>query len=111
MQVELLKRQDSSRVSRSKSVCFPFMRTLDEFDYKRLEHVSEVFIWELAGCNFVGDRQNIVMIDNPGSGKTHLRIALGIEVCQNGFKVRFYTVANLANALAEAIQSHQVSKM
>ncbi len=43
------------------------------------------------------------MIGNPGSGKTHLSIALGLKACYSGFGVRFYTAVNLANELAEAV--------
>ena len=51
------------------------------------------------------------MIGNPGSGKTHLGIALGMKACFAGFNVRFYTAVNLANELAEAVQYHRLSKL
>lgn len=51
------------------------------------------------------------MIGNPGSGKTHLSIALGMKACYGSFNVRFYTAVNLANELAEAVQFHRVSKL
>ena len=111
MKVEVLQRQDAGQRRRIKKARFPFMKTLDEFDCNRLEHVSESFIWELAACDFIKARQNVVMIGNPGSGKTHLSIALGMRACYDGFNVRFYTAVNLANELAEAIHFHRVSKM
>ena len=51
------------------------------------------------------------MIGNPGSGKTHMSIALGMKACYSGFNVRFYTAVNLANELAEAVQFHRVSRL
>ncbi|WP_202947851.1 ATP-binding protein [Desulfosporosinus acidiphilus] len=87
------------------------MKTLDEFQFGRLEHVSESFIWELASCDYIKKRQNIVMIGNPGSGKTHLSIGLGLKACYAGFNVKFYTAVNLASTLAEAIQFHRLSKL
>lgn len=51
------------------------------------------------------------MIGNPGSGKTHISIALGMKACYSGFNVRFYTAVNLANELAEAVQFHRVSRL
>lgn len=111
MKLEVLQQQDAGQRRRIKKARFPFMKTLDEFDYNRLEHVSESFIWELAACDFIKKRQNVVMIGNPGAGKTHLSIALGMKACYAGFNVRFYTAVNLANELQEAVQSHRVSKL
>jgi len=111
MKVEVLQQQEAGQRRRIKKARFPYMKTLDEFDYSRLEHVSESFIWELAACDFIKKRQNVVMIGNPGSGKTHISIALGMKACYSGFNVRFYTAVNLANELAEAVQFHRVSRL
>lgn len=110
MKIEIMQRQEAGQRRRIKKARFPFMKTLDEFDYSRLEHVSESFIFELASCDFIKKRQNVVMIGNPGSGKTHISIGLGLKACHAGFNVRFYTAVNLANELAEAIQFHRSSK-
>lgn len=110
MKLEALHRQEAGQRRRIKKARFPVMKTLDEFDYSRLEHVSQSLIWELASCDFIKNRQNIVMVGNPGSGKTHIGIGLGMKACYAGFNVRFYTAVNLANELAEAIQFHRLSK-
>lgn len=62
-----------------------------------LRHVSEAQICQLASCDFVEKKQNVVMIGNPGTGKTHLSIALSLKACMQGLNVRFYTAANLSN--------------
>lgn len=111
MKLELTQRQEASQRRRIKKANFPVTKSLDEFEFKRLEHVSESFIWELASCDFINKRQNIVMIGNPGSGKTHIAIGLGMKACYAGFNVKFYTAVNLANALAEAIEFHRLSKL
>ncbi len=111
MKLEAMQRQEAGQRRRIKKARFPFMKTLDEFDYGRLEHVSESFIFELASCDFIKSRQNVVMIGNPGSGKSHISIGLGMKACHAGFNVRFYTAVNLANELAEAIQYHRLSKL
>ncbi len=111
MKLEVLQRQEAGQRRRIKKARFPFTKTLDEFDYSRLEHVSESCIWELAACDFINKRQNIVMIGNPGSGKTHLSIGLGMKACYSGYNVKFYTAVNLANELSEALQFHRLSKL
>jgi len=111
MKLEVSQRQEAGQRRRIKKARFPYMKTLDEFDYSRLEHVSKSFIWELAACDFIKKRQNVVMIGNPGAGKSHLSIALGMKACFNGFNVRFYSAVNLSNELAEAVQFHRVSKL
>jgi len=68
MKLEALHRQEAGQRRRIKKARFPVMKTLDEFDYSRLEHVSQSLIWELASCDFIKNRQNIVMVGNPGSG-------------------------------------------
>ncbi|MGB4243799.1 MAG: ATP-binding protein, partial [Dethiobacteria bacterium] len=79
MKVEVLQQQEAGQRRRIKKARFPYMKTLDEFDYSRLEHVSESFIRELSACDFIKKQQNVVMIGNPGAGKSHLSIALGMK--------------------------------
>jgi len=111
MKCELAGRAQAGQKRRIKHAGFPVMKALDEFDYTRLEHVSQGCIQELASCDFIKNRQNIVMIGNPGSGKTHLSIGLGMKACYAGFNVKLCTAVNLANELAEAAQFHRMSKL
>ena len=111
MKLELSQRQEAGQRRRIKKAGFPVMKTIDEFDFSRLEHVSEGYINELAACDFINKRENIVMIGNPGAGKSHIAVGLGIKACYAGFNVKFYTAVNLANELAEAVQFHQLSKL
>jgi len=111
MKREVSQRQENQQKRRIKGAKFPYPKTLDEFDFSRLSHVSPATVWELASCDFVKQRQNVVMIGNPGSGKTHTSIGIGMKACQAGFTVKFYTAANLANELAEAHQYNRLSKL
>ena len=111
LRMELDSRMESSRRRKIKAADFPFMKTIDELDFSRFEHVAEAFIHELASCDFISKRQNIVMIGNPGTGKTHLSIALGIKACMNGINVKFYTAANLSNELIEAQEYKKLIKL
>ena len=94
MRAELENRQERNRQRKIKQARFPYVKTIEEFDCDRLEHVSAAQIKELASCDFIANKQNIVMIGNPGTGKTHLSVALGMKACNQGLNVRFYTAAN-----------------
>lgn len=111
MRAELESRQERNRQRKIKKAKFPYVKTIEEFDCNRLEHVSEAKIKELASCDFVANKQNIVMIGNPGTGKTHLSVALGLNACKQGLNVRFYTAANLSNELIEALDTHRLLKL
>ena len=103
MKAESTSRQENQNRRRLKAAGFPYQKTLDEFDVKQLNSsVSPVFLNELASCQFIRDRQNIVMIGNPGRGKTHLAIALGLKACTQGFHVLFKNAASLSTELCEA---------
>jgi DNA replication protein DnaC len=111
MKSELDDRQQTAQERRIKNAKFPVIKTIAEFDAQRLEHVSEGCIRQLASCDFIGKRQNVIMVGNPGSGKTHLATALGICACSAGFKVRFCTASTLATELSEALQESRLSRL
>lgn len=104
LKIELDQRQENLEKRRIKNAKFPNFKTLDEFDFNRLEVVAPAYVNELASCDFINQKQNIVMIGNCGAGKTHLAIALGLRACQSGYNVRFYTAVQLATDLIEAFQ-------
>lgn len=111
MKLELDSRQESTRKRKIKTAGFPYIKTMDELDCSRFEHMDEAFIHELASCDFISNRQNIVMIGNPGTGKTHLSIALGVKACMQGMNVKFFTAANLSNELIEAQDNHKLVRL
>lgn len=111
MRQELENRQESNRKRKIRSSHFPYCKTLEEFDFSYLEHVSEAQIRQLASCDFIQNKQDVVMIGNPGTGKTHLSIAQGLKACIQGLNVRFYTAANFSNELIEALDGHRLLKL
>lgn len=111
MKLEYDTRQDSARRRAIKAAKFPYLKTFDELELSRYEHVDSAYLKELASCDFIRQRRNIVMIGNPGTGKTHLSIALGIKACNLGMKVRFFTAANLANSLIEAQDNRSLIRL
>lgn len=111
MKMELDSRTESSQKRKIRAAGFPYIKTIDELDFSYFEHISQAFIHELSSCDFVSKRQNIVMIGNPGTGKTHLSIALGVKACMQGMNVKFYTAANLSNELIEAQEYKKLIKI
>lgn len=111
MRMELDARQESTRRRKMKLAGFPYLKTLEELDISRFEHMEKSFIHALASCDFISKRQNIVMIGNPGTGKTHLSIALGIKACMQGMSVKFFTAANLSNQLIEAQDNRKLIRL
>lgn len=112
MIAETASRQENQTRRRLKAAGFPFQKTLDEFDMSQLNpSVSPVFLQELASCKYIEQRQNIVMIGNPGRGKTHIAIALGIKACLQGYRVLFKNASTLSTELTEARDNYQLGKL
>jgi DNA replication protein DnaC len=82
---------------------FPYLKTLDQFEYttEMFPKLSHNTIMNLSDCNFMKDKQNILMISETGKGKTHLAIAIGYEAIKRGYNVRFFTAETLVNKLIE----------
>lgn len=79
MKREYDARQEKQRQRRIKRAHFPILKTLEEFDLSRLEHVKPEYVKQLVSCDFIRRHENLVMIGNPGTGKTHLMTALGLK--------------------------------
>lgn len=111
MSREVEQRQLNQQVRRMRAARFPLKKSLDDFDFKNLPHVEEAVVWQLATGEFIDRHENIIMIGNPGTGKTHLAIGLGIRLCKQKYKVLFYTAANLITELVEARDDQRLSRL
>lgn len=81
---------------------FTVVKTLENFDFRFASNLNEELIRWLGCSEFITRKENVVFMGNPGTGKTHLAIALGRKACENGFRVRFYTAAELSNLINKA---------
>ena len=112
MKAETESRQENQNRRRLKAAGFPYLKTMEEFDCSQLnDAVSPAFLNELASCQFISDRQNVVMIGNPGRGKTHLSIALGLKACAQCYSVMFKNAATLSTELCEAKDNYRLGKL
>ena len=74
-------------------------------------NLSDLFVNELASCKFISEKKNVVMIGNPGRGKTHMAVGLGLKVCALGMSVLFKNAATLSSELAEAKDNYVLGKL
>lgn len=95
-------RKENGRKSRIRNAKFPFKKYLDELRTEHLPEDGRKKLKELKTLNFIEEGRNIILAGNPGTGKTHLSIGLGIEACNMYYKVYFTTVAALINELKES---------
>lgn len=100
LQAELAARQEKSIATLIRRARFPFVKTLDQFDFACQPSIHEPQIRDLATVRFVAHGENVLLLGPPGVGKTHLAISLGMAAILNGKSVVFYTVADLLDQLA-----------
>ena len=81
---------------------FPAVKSLDSFDFKAIASLNKMLVVELARCEYVERRENIIALGNSGTGKTHIALGLGLAACQKGLSVGFLTAAALVHELMEA---------
>lgn len=112
LEMEAVEKERRSVQRRTKAAGFPVIRVLDtfEFDAGRLPHLHKEQVRELAECNFINEKRNVIAIGNSGMGKSHLAVALGIEAIRRGFTVRFRRASDLVNQMSEAQNERQLSR-
>lgn len=81
---------------------FPWVKTLDQFDFTFQPSLDRKVVRELAGLSFVERAENVILLGPPGVGKTHLAIALGVKAAEAGHRVLFLTLESLLTRLARA---------
>src|SRR5438876_2828718 len=80
----------------------PTLNTLEAFDFAFQPTLSERLLWELADLSFVQTATNVLFLGPPGTGKTHLSLALTVKALAAGYSALFTTLSHLAEALASA---------
>ncbi|MGD1216681.1 MAG: IS21-like element helper ATPase IstB [Terriglobales bacterium] len=101
-ELELLDRERRATERRIQQAHFPVVKSLDTFEFSAIPSLNKALVLELARSEFLLRRENVLLLGNSGTGKTHLALALGLSACQRGHRVRFTTAAAMVHELLEA---------
>jgi DNA replication protein DnaC len=108
---ELAQREKHRQARLIKAARFPVLKELADFDFNCVPSSNKQLVLELAQGGYIRQTEPILMVGNPGLGKTHLATGLAAAACRQGHKVRFYNAAALVNDLLEAEDAHRVPKL
>lgn len=95
-------RRDNSHKKRYAKAKLPAHKTVEDFNFTFQPSINKKTINDCLTCNFVKEKKNIVFIGNPGTGKTHLSVAIGIRALLKGYKVLFTPVSEMLHSLNAA---------
>jgi DNA replication protein DnaC len=109
-ELELAARSANALAARIRAADFPVHKDFDTFDFSCTPGLSKLKVLELARGEWIEQRGNCCLIGSPGTGKTHLAVALGLAACRQGKRVRFFTAAALVTRLEEAQKQHQLER-
>lgn len=101
-ELEVLDRERRAMERRIRHARFPVLKSLDTFNFTVLPSLNKGLVLELARCDYIGRKENVLALGNSGTGKTHVALGLGLAACQKGCSVRFVTAASLVRELIEA---------
>jgi len=111
LEAETAERAERRERRRLLDARFPALKRLDEFCFADNPKIPQATIAALAEGSWISDRESVILIGDSGTGKTHLATALGICACQQGRRVRFTTLAALANELQEAQSRRELARV
>jgi DNA replication protein DnaC len=110
VQQEVNRREHNSIERAVKAARFPLIKELAQFDFSAVPDLSKPRILELAQGNYIAKAETVILVGNPGLGKTHIASGLALAACRQGRRVRFYNAAGLVNELIAAQQEYRLSR-
>ena len=108
---EVAQREANSRQRRLKEAKLPIVKQLSDFDFAAIPALNQQQLFQLAQGDYIRQQEPIILIGNPGLGKTHIATGLAVEACRQHYRVRFYNTAALVNELLAAQQAQQLAKV
>jgi DNA replication protein len=111
VEMEMIDRERRMVERRIKAAKFPAAKSLDSFDFKAIPKLNKMQVLELARCEWIERRENVIALGPSGTGKTHVALGLGLAACQRGLPVRFITAATLVSELMEARDERRLLRL
>ncbi|SRR6266849_2621098 len=109
---EEMASRDAHRIERAISQArFPTLKELADFEWSSVPSVPKARILELAQGASIAKAEPVILLGNPGLGKSHVATGLALAACRQSRRVRFYNAAGLVNELIKAQQEYQLSRV
>ena len=109
-ELEVAARSTNALANRIKQAQFPMEKGLEDYDFSAIKSISKQKVLELSRCEWVRQCSNVCLLGQPGTGKTHLSIGLGLSACREGIKTKFFTAASLVTQLEEAQKQYTLDR-
>jgi DNA replication protein DnaC len=110
-ELEAIDRERRAAERRVRAAKFPIVKTVDTFDFKAQPSINKMLVRELLRGEYIDGRENVLMVGNSGTGKTHLATALAFAACQQGRRVRFFSATGLVTELLEHREERQLLRL
>jgi DNA replication protein DnaC len=100
---EVASKREKNVAMRTNLARFPFVKTLDAFEFGYQPSLDKKQVQTLATCRFIEHGENLLLLGPPGVGKTHLAVGLGLKAIEHGYRVLFTTAAAMIAKLTAAL--------
>src|SRR5205809_4308603 len=107
---EVTSKSSKNVAMRTSLARFPFVKSLDTFDFGYQPSIDRKQLQTLASCHFIEHGENVVLLGPPGVGKTHLAVGLGLKAIERGYRVLFTTAASMIAALTRAVSENRLDE-
>jgi DNA replication protein DnaC len=109
-EAEVNQRDLNSQKRRLQEARFPVVKSLSDFDFSAIPSLNKQRLLQLAEGGYIAQAEPVILVGNPGLGKSHIATALGVLACQQKRRVRFYNAAALVNELLAAQQEQRLDR-